>query len=354
MDRVHRAVVARRICAMSHPYIDDSAAWIGPEIQNDATWVHRFDDAAIAEIDAALQHAKRAGARIPFAPAAFPLPRLAPTLQKILHEIEHGSGFKLLRGIPRERYSDADCELLYWGLGVHFGTPISQNGRGHLLGHVRDEGRTQADPNARAYQTNQRMDFHTDMLPMDLLGLFCLRTAKRGGASKLTSALTIHNVLREERPDLLEALYGDFHIDWRGEEPAGEKPFFTLPMFSQCSGRVTSRINSLPYYDSAVRHGAPFAPTPLQREALLKVQEIANRPELMLTMQFEEGDIQLINNHTLLHAREAYEDWPEPGRERHLLRMWIAVDDAQRRPLAAALTGRYRWVERGGIPVKAV
>jgi hypothetical protein len=54
----------------------------------------------------------------------------------------------------------------------------------------------------------------------------------------------------------------------------------------------------------------------------------------------------------LLHARETYEDYPEPGRERHLLRMWIAVDEARSRPLADALADRYRWVQRGGIPVK--
>ena len=332
--------------------ITDPAAWIGSHIQSDASWVHHFDTAALAEIDAALAHARRVRARIPFGPAAFPLPRLSNVMRGILHDVEQGQGFKLLRGIPRGRYSDDDCELLYWGLTAHLGNPISQNARGHLLGHVRDEGRTQADPNARAYQTSQRMDFHTDMLPMDLLGLFCLRTAKRGGASKITSALTIHNVLREERPDLLEALYGDFHIDWRGEEPEGEKGFFTLPMFSERDGKVTARINSLPYYESAARHGAHYAPTAIQREALVMVQEIANRPELMLTMDFQEGDIQLVNNHTLLHAREAYEDFPEPGRERHLLRMWIAVDDAKRRPLADALTDRYRWVQRGGIPLK--
>ena len=335
-----------------HAFITDPAAWIGPQVQHDTSWVFHFDTAAMAELDAALAYAKRSGARIPFGPAAFPLPRLSAALEKILHDVEHGMGVKLLRGIPRGRYTDEECELLYWGLGAHLGTPISQNARGHLLGHVRDEGRTQADPNARAYQTNQRMDFHTDMLPMDLLGLFCLRTAKRGGASKVTSALTVHNVLREERPDLLQALYGQFHIDWRGEEPPGEKGFFTLPMFSECNGKVTTRINSLPYYESAVRHGAQYAPTRLQREALVMVQEIANRPELMLTMDFQEGDIQLLNNHTMLHAREAYEDYPEPGRERHLLRMWIAVDDANRRPLAEALTDRYFWVQRGGIPVK--
>ena len=332
--------------------LTDPAAWVGPHIQNDPAWVYHFDAGALAELDAALQHVKRSGAHIPFGADAFPLPRLKRDMARLLDEIENGRGFKLLRGIPRARYTDAECEIIYWGIGVHLGAPISQNRRGHLLGHVRDEGRTQADPNARAYQTNQRMDFHTDMLPMDVLGLFCLRTAMRGGASKLTSALTIHNVLREERPDLLQALYGNFHIDWRGEELAGEAPLFTIPMFSECKGKVTARINSLPYYDSAARHGAHYAPSAIQREALIKVQEIANRAELMLTMSFEEGDIQFINNHTLLHAREEFEDYPEPGRERHLLRMWLAVDDAQRRPLADSLTDRYRWVQRGGIPLK--
>lgn len=332
--------------------ITEPAAWIGPQIQHDPSWVYRFDAAGLAELDAALTHAKQQGAKIPYSKELFPLPRLATDLGRLLDEIENGRGFVLLRGIPRNRYTDAECELLYWGIGAHFGVPVSQNARGHLLGHVRDEGRIHADPNARGYQTSQRMDFHTDMLPVDVLGLFCLRTAKSGGASKLTSALAIHNVLREERPDLLEALYGLFHIDWRGEEPAGEAPFFTLPMFSERNGRVTARINSLPYYESAARHGAEYGPTPLQREALEAVQEIANRPSLMLTMDFQEGDIQLINNHVMLHAREAFEDHPEPGRERHLLRMWIAVDDARRRPLADALTSRYRWVREGGIPLK--
>jgi hypothetical protein len=123
-------------------------------------------------------------------------------------------------------------------------------------------------------------------------------------------------------------------------------------MFSQYQGRITSRICSLVYYESAARFGEQYRPTPLQREALLAVQDIANRPELMLTMDFQEGDIQLINNHTMMHAREAYEDYPEPDRQRHLLRMWIAVPDGKRRPLAESLTERYRWVQRGGIPAK--
>ena len=337
---------------MTRERIIGPGAWIGPQLQHNVSWIYRLDAGDAAEIDAALTHAKRAGVRIPFAADLFPLPRLAKKLDAILEEIERGRGFALLRGLPRARYTDEECEMLYWGIGAHLGKPVSQNARGHLLGHVRDEGRIHADPNARGYQTHERMDFHTDLLPVDVLGLFCLRTAKSGGESKLVSALTLHNVLREERPDLLDALYGTFHVDWRGEEPEGEKPWFALPMFSERGGQVTTRIVSLPYYDSAARHGEQYRPSAVQREALEKVQEIANRPELMLTMDFQEGDIQLINNHTMLHARAAFEDYPEPGRERHLLRMWIAVDDGRRRPLADALAGRYRWVREGGIPVK--
>ena len=332
--------------------ITGPGAWLGPEIQHDASWIHRLDAAAMAEIDAALMHAKRVGAKIPFTREAFPLRGVAKALDGILEEIEHGRGFMLLRGIPRGRYSDEECALLYWGLGVHLGTPVSQNSRGHLLGHVRDEGRIHADPDARGYQTSERMDFHTDMLPVDVLGLFCLRTARSGGASKLVSALTVHNVLRAERPDLLEALYGMFHVDWRGEEPEGEHACFTLPMFSARDGCVTARVVSLPYYESAARHGEQYRPTAIQREALEAVQSISNRSGLMLSMDFQEGDVQLINNHILLHAREAFVDHLEPGRERHLLRMWIAVADERRRPLADALDGRYRWVRAGGIPAR--
>jgi hypothetical protein len=333
--------------------ITDPGAWIGSESQHEASWIYRLDAGSAEEIDAALAHAKRCSVSIPFAADAFPLPRFAAELDGILQEVENGRGFMLLRGIPRQRYTDEDCELLYWGLMSHLGRPVSQNARGHLLGHVRDEGREIADPNARAYQTRQRMDFHTDMLPIDVLGLFCMRTARSGGESKVVSALTIHNVLREERPDLLETLYGVFHLDWRGEEPEGESPWFTLPMFSEADGKVTARIVSLPYYESASRFGEQYRPTAIQREALETVQEIANRPELMLSMDFQEGDIQLLNNHTTLHARTAYVDYDEPGRQRHLLRMWIAVSDARRRPLADALRDRYEWVRRGGIPVKS-
>jgi hypothetical protein len=59
--------------------------------------------------------------------------------------------------------------------------------------------------------------------------------------------------------------------------------------------------------------------------------ELAGDPELRLDMSFIPGDIQFLHNHTILHARSAYEDWPEAERKRHLLRLWLSPPGA--RPL---------------------
>ncbi len=332
--------------------ITGPGAWTGPKLQNDDSWKLYLDPDDIAEIDAALAAAQEAGVAVPFTANDFPLPTLTQKIDEIVDRVSNGKGICLVKGLPRDRYSDDECEIIYWGIGVHVGRPVSQNARGHLLGHVRDEGRVLSDPNARPYQTHAKMDFHCDLLPVDVLGLFCMRPAKSGGESYVVSAQTLHNVIRIERPDYLEALYQPFNIDWHGEEPEGSKPWYTMPMFSARNGKITSRITSRRFVHSVTRHGEDLAATPVQLEAIDFAQEVARRPELRLRMMFEAGDMQFLSNHTTLHGRSEFEDYDEPERQRHLLRMWIALDDAKRRPLASLLDERYSWVEKGGIPQK--
>ena len=332
--------------------IEGLAAWIGPEIQDDHFWIHHLDEEAQAEIEAAVRHVQGNGVSNPFTQGAFPLPTVGAFIRSIPEVLEERQGFLLVRGIDRSRYTDAECELIYWGIGIHLGSPISQNTRGHLLGHVRDEGKSFDDPTARGYQTSAKMDFHADQLPVDVLGLFCVRAAKEGGASALVSVGAVHNALASERPDLLEVLYQPFNLDWRGEEPDGEQPWYTSPMFSHANGKVTSRVTSRQYFNSVTRYGDGLAVTDIQREALDAVQEVCNRPELRLSMMMQEGDMQFLNNHAILHARESFEDHDDPGLKRHLLRMWIALAASERRVLAADLADRYRFVEMGGIPAR--
>ena len=114
--------------------ITGPGAWLGPDLQNDDRLIIRLDAGDIAEIDAALAAVKQAGLSVPFPASAFPLPNVTAKIDDIVERVSHGTGFALVRGLPRERYSVEECELIYWGIGAHIGTPVSQNGRGHVLG----------------------------------------------------------------------------------------------------------------------------------------------------------------------------------------------------------------------------
>jgi len=83
------------------------------------------------------------------------------------------------------------------------------------------------------------------------------------------------------------------------------------------------------------------------------LDELCNDPRNHLAMDFRPGDIQLLHNHQILHSRNDFENWPEPERHRHLLRMWIAPPEA--RALPQAFAPRYGGVQpgaRGGIVVQ--
>lgn len=325
-------------------------AWFGADIQHSTRWLFELDAGDIEEIDHALGVARAAGAQIPFDPDLFPLPRLSKRIGQIVDEVSEGVGLALLRGLPRARYSDEDCALIYWGIARHIGSPVTQNARGHLIGHVRDEGRVIGEAEARGYQTAAQLNFHTDMLPVDMLGLFCLRTAKSGGTSYVVSATTLHNVMLAERPDLLEVLYEPFHVDWRGDGPQGGDGWYVMPMFSARDGRIANRFTNRAYLEGTARFGDEYALTDRQREAFVYALETAARPELRFEMTFEEGDMQFVNNHVTLHAREAFIDHEEPAKQRHLLRLWIALPEDRRRPLSPRLDERYEWVRSGGMP----
>jgi alpha-ketoglutarate-dependent taurine dioxygenase len=140
--------------------------------------------------------------------------------------------------------------------------------------------------------------------------------------------------------------------DRRGEVPEGGKPYFTIPVFNYHAGLV-STIYQRQYIESARRFQGVAPLTQLQLEALDLLDQLANDPKLNLMMELQAGDIQLVHNHTILHDRTAFEDYPEPERKRHLLRLWLAPPNA--RPLPEVYAERFGSVtpgDRGGVVVK--
>ncbi|HXS51767.1 MAG TPA: TauD/TfdA family dioxygenase [Usitatibacter sp.] len=330
---------------------DTEAAWRGPDLlAQPARWTHRLAEPEIGEIDRAIEAVKRAGTALDrLSPATFSLPTLAPRLARILdRQLLDGLGFWLVQGLPVERYSIEEAAIAYLGIGSHFGSFRSQNAKGHLLGHVRDLGLDVRNANVRYYQTTRQLEYHTDSC--DIVGLLCLKGAKSGGESRIVSSVTLFNEMLRRRPDLLAELFHAFPTDRRGEVPPGMKPWFDVPVFNWYAGYLTT-IYVGQYIRSAQENFAEARRlTAAEREALEFLDALANDPQLNLQMTMVPGDMQFLHNHQILHSRTDFEDWEEPERKRHLLRLWIAPTGA--RPLPPAFAPRYGGVvpgERGGI-----
>jgi hypothetical protein len=330
--------------------IEGPSAWTGAEMRGrEAEWCYRLSPSHTAEIEAALQAVKARGLDIAdIRRDDFPLPTLGPVLEQLRDEVLDGRGFVLVRGMPVEDRPIAESATAYWGVGSYFGSARSQNAKGHLLGHVYDlGGRSATDPTIRSYATAERQNFHIDRC--DVVALLCLRRAKSGGLSAIVSSMTLHNVMAARRPDLLERLYQAFPVDRRGEVPEGKAPFYEAPVFNEYAGTLSVLYSRL-HIGSSQRFPEARRLTAEDVEALDMLADLASDPELRLDMTFMPGDIQFLHNHTILHARTAYEDWPDTERKRHLLRLWLSPPSARPLPpVFAECYGNITIGDRGGI-----
>jgi hypothetical protein len=302
--------------------IEGPRVWHGSRIDLREEGVRTLSAAEVDEIDAALRHLRSRG-NIDFpdiTPDTFPLPTLGGYLAGLGDELRYGRGFLLLRGLPRERYSVDDTARLYVGLGAHIGRLVPQSYQGELLGHVIDVSDIESE--ARGYHAGGAQGMHTDNC--DIVSLLCVRGAKSGGVSRFVSAAAVHNRLLEERLDLLEALYGEyvFRRMERDAEYGDGQLVRNVVIFSRASGEFSCNISGS-YPRRAVAAGDAVM-TQRQSEALDALKQIAASPDLYLDMTIGEGDIQFLNNRTILHGRTGYEDWPEVAR-RHLMRLWLEV-----------------------------
>ena len=333
---------------MKHQIIESPADWRGPEIEARSDWIHPLSAAEVGEIEAALAAVKRRGIGIAEVNRDnFPLSLFPRLVERAHHVLENDCGMFLIRGLPVERHPVEDMRLVYWALGQYLGQAVTQSSKGDVLGDVRDLSRFN-DGRGRGYQSNRQLEFHTDSC--DVVCLLVVRTAMRGGLSKIASSVAIHNEFVRTRPDLLEPLYGTFAGYSPGERAGG---YWTQPVFSMQDGHFACKTGYVYFRLAAEKFAGEVAPlTPLQIEALEYFQVIANRPDMHFSMMFQPGDLQMLNNHVTLHARSDFEDYEEEDRKRHLFRLWLSVPNS--RPLSPLMASVYRDVRpgvlRGGYP----
>ncbi len=340
---------------MSHrrslPNYAGPADWRGPDIKDSKDWHIHLSDSQIQEIKSAVQRSIDDNFPIiDLKPENFPLPGLGHVLKDAYRELLNGRGFVVFHGMPVEDLSREEIICAYVGVGSWLGEPVSQNHKGHILGHVKDIGFDHTNPQTRIYGTTYRQLYHTD--GADLVGLLCLRKAKSGGVFTLTSSVAVYNEIVRLRPDQADVLSSPFVVDRKGEVPEGKEDTFEIETFHHYKGRLLTIHDRV--YITAAQH-RDYVPrlTDQQIEALDLMDELAGSEAFYLDYEWQPGDMNFVHNHQILHARTDYEDYPELERKRHLLRLWLSTNHGWELPPVFA--EKYGSVEqgkrRGGIHV---
>ncbi|KAJ5160777.1 uncharacterized protein N7482_007781 [Penicillium canariense] len=280
--------------------------------ENPEKWTHTFTPEQVEELSGAANAFLASKTPLTgISKSNFVLPKLADYLEALRRDIIDGKGFILFKGFPVEQWGNHKSAVAYMGLGTYLGYFVSQNSRGHVLGHVKDLGEdsTQIDK-VRIYRTNARQFFHAD--DSDIVGLLCIAKALEGGESDIVSSHHVYNTLAVERPDVLKTLTEPiWYFDRKGETSKGQDEYIrTSVVYLErgAHGRVYTKWD--PYY-----------------EALRVLEETCNR--LSLHMILDVGDIQFLANSHILHARTAYTDHAPPTPRRHLMRLWLATPESE-------------------------
>ena len=330
--------------------VTGSSAWIRDELAEDKSWIYNLSVTEINEIEAAIELVRQEGLKVyEFGMDDFPLETLSVRLDVIIEQVENGRGCALIRGLDPANYDEDTLKTIYWGLGVHLGVPISQNSQGQLIGHVRDRGGNYFSHNVRGYTTNSRIRPHCD--PADTVALLCVQPAKKGGESEISSSTSIYNELLEKSPELLEPLFQGFRFDLRGEgvtDDPDEVTFNQVPVFSYFDAKLSCRFNAKSIIEGQAKIGRPLEDIALK--AVETVADLASRDDFRYDLAFSQGDIQILNNHTILHARGDFEDHKEVERKRNLLRLWTNLRDG--RQLAPEFADRLNTGPRGGVMLR--
>src|SRR5262245_15636209 len=320
--------------------IEGPEVWRGTDLARSSDWIHAVSPAEHDELDAALRAVQRRGLGWKqLTREDFLIPRFARTLAEVGDKLEHGRGLVLLRRIPVERYTEDELRILYWGLGLHLGTPRYQNGNGELIGDVRDENRLygevrEVNPMQAGEPRTSRnkaraagpLRFHTDRV--DVVTLLCVRPAAKGGLSKVVSSPGVYNAILERRPDLHALLCAPYYHVREGEK-GGKQQYYAMPVFGLRDGRLTSQY-SRTFVENAQHISEVPRITEAQNAALDLWAEVCE--ELCYSMDMRAGDVQLLNNHVVYHARATYEDDPTLGRDRFLMRLWLSMPNSRALP----------------------
>lgn len=339
------------------------AVWTGVELSQNDDWIITLTPSDLKELDAALMSIQRKNIPVQeITTNDFLLPHLSARLQAFAEELENGRGFGVIRGIPVENYTEEACKIISWGICSYLGTGVPQSRQGDWINHVIDlsDVTTTTEPDfvralsrteLRSNYEGGELRWHTDST--DLIALFCLKKAKSGGESRLASSAKLHNMMLEKDPACLQALYDGYYymsLPYDDETKCLQLSSERTPVFRQ-RGKSVSCYYIPQVVERAIDRANIFYTT-IENDARDLIQSEANTPGIAHEFLLEQGDLEVINNLIVMHARKRYEDYPNLDERRHLLRLWMAIKRKTTSGIPSTLPNLYLTSEQFRLRLK--
>jgi len=278
----------------------------------------------------------------------FPWPGSAGRIGKDVERWLDGPGIALLTGLPVDDEDLEDAARLAVETARRFGKVQPQDWKKNRVYFVRDEGQVTgmeagriASRVASSSKSRERLDLHNDAAPrwvspnpIDWLLMLAVRPAHSGGDTVLVSARAVWEEILRIDPESARVLQADFPFNRSSDGlPAGEPDFTTGPVFKVDGDWFTVRCNRFRIETAARDLGRPLDDR--QRRALDLMDSLLARPEFQLRVTLQPGECLLLDDRTVVHARDAFRDPPGPQPGRCLIRVWVT----RREPFRGALEG---------------
>lgn len=316
------------------PAVQGELVWEGKELSPNE-YVYRLSDEDIVAIRANIVKHKLTGSPISaINRSTFELPaHAAEALTHMRRDVVHGRGMAVLRGLDAAQLNDEESVIAFVGLAAHVCSQrATDDYANQTLSHVHDVTDRKVpewakDIGLAGSKLPTAMEFHSDRFSGDTLALYVRDDggAGSGGEQYVASFWKIYNELLETDPAVLETMAAP---DWPFElKQKNSAPYLDMgPTLFFAEGKPICQLVKAPLVGGAKLPRSESMPalTSEQLHALDAVEQLAQR--FCAKVDRQSGDIQFINNLSIMHARSAYGNTGQRS-TRHLLRMFMRDDE---------------------------
>lgn len=245
--------------------------------------------------------------------------------------------------VPVSRY-----EAILISLSRSLGCMVPQNAKRDLVVHVQDENRDYRLPCTRGHQTNAELAFHSDRCDINLL--LYVSTGESGGEISVIEYGHAAARLRERDQRAFKTLFEGLPFDLREERIFPSIAWHWRPVLWEYNGLVRGHYIRRFIVDSQ-RHSDCPRLSSTQLHAIDALDETLEELRPSHSFAPRPGEVVVLDNYRVLHARSSYRDGALPQRQRLALRTWVAPYESEELPIAlhplagACCAGSYR----GGV-----